>query len=278
MLVAAFQFDVRVGRVEENLAAVLDGLREAARAGCALVCLPEMWPTSFAAVSDPERRAELVAETERAFERVERLSEELGLVVAGSGFGARGDGALPANRLRVHDRGALALAWDKVHLFSPTAEPAAFSAGDEPPRAATTSVGRVAGLVCYDLRFGEVARAAAACEPDVLVVPAQWPSPRETHWRALVLGRAVECQCPVVAANRTGTERVGRRARALAFPGNSLVADAHGRALAEGSGREGLVAAELDPAEARRLRVRVPVRKDRREGLYAAWREVPGAP
>ena len=68
-----------------------------------------------------------------------------------------------------------------------------------------------------------------------------------------------------------GAERIGRRGLELEFPGNSLVADPHGRVLAEGAGENGLVSAELDLPLARELRRIVPVARDRRPELYAAW-------
>jgi predicted amidohydrolase len=102
-------------------------------------------------------------------------------------------------------------------------------------------------------------------------VSAQWPSTRAAHFRALVVGLAVLEQCFVVAANRTGVEAVGRRAMTLDFPGNSLIVDPHGTVLAEGHGEAGLVSAEVDLSLAREMRVRVPVAKDQRRDLFAAW-------
>lgn len=265
MLVAAFQFDVRRGAVEANLAEVESGLREAARAGVRLVCLPEMWPTSFCDVEPG-----ILAASAAALARVRQLAGELGLLVCGSAFGEAGGGR-PTNRLHVLDGGREILGYDKVHLFSPTAEAESFSAGAEPPATVTTDLGALSGVVCYDLRFGRLLRVPYLAGAEVLVVPAQWPTPRASHWRALVLGRAVEAQAFVVACNRLGTDLVGRRRLELVFPGNSLIADPHGRALAEGDGRRGLVVARLDLSEARRLRARVPVRRDERPELYAGW-------
>ena len=263
MRAGAYQFDVKRGEVEANLAEVERGLRLAARERVELVVLPEMWPTSFVA----EDAEAWLAATERALERVRELSGELELAVAGSAFGRGTPDERPRNRLTVFDRGELVLATDKVHLFSPTAEDETFSAGRELPPTLASRFGRLAGVVCYDLRFGVLLRAPYLERAEILVVPAQWPAPRATHWRALVLGRAVEHQAFVIGANRTGTDRVGRRRLELVFPGNSLVAGPDGTALAEGRGETGLVAAELDLDALRRLRRQVPVREDERSDL-----------
>lgn len=273
MRVAAFQFDVRRGDVAGNLAAVERGLLQAAERGIELVVLPEMWPTSFVAEGDPVEWQRL---TDAAVERVGALSRELGLVVAGSAFGTGRAGEPARNRLTLFARGERVLVYDKLHLFSPTAEGESFSAGDAlPPTVALAGPeprARLAGVVCYDLRFGPALRAPFLEQAEILVVPAQWPVSRATPWRALVCGRAAELQACVVAANRTGTDLVGRRRLALEFAGNSLVVGPDGAVLAEGRGADGLVEAELDLSAVRALRRAVPVRRDERPDVYGPTR------
>jgi omega-amidase len=270
MRVAAFQFDVRPGDVAANLAAVEAALREAAAAQIELVCLPELWPTSFPAGDGPTE--ELLAAGGAALERVRVLSAELSLVVAGSALGpACGPASLPTNRFHLFERGRLLARYDKVHLFSPTAEPEAFSAGEHPPPVVNTRLGRVAGAICYDLRFPELARVAFRGGAEALLVPAQWPTPRLVHWRALCVARAVEGQFAVVAANRTGSERVGRRGLELEFSGGSLIVAPGGEVLAEGGAAAGLISAQIDLEQGRRLRTRIPIAKDERPELYRRW-------
>lgn len=269
MRAAALQFDVRRGDPDANLAAVTAGLAAAARAGVELVCLPEMWATSFPG-PDTDLDAALV-ETRRAWEVVGEQAREAGLMVCGSGFGRVAPGARPTNRLRLIDGERVLLEYDKLHLFSPTAEPLSFSAGDRPPPTVEARGAQLSGLVCYDLRFPELCRVPFRAGCEVLCVVAQWPVARATHWRALVIGLAVSNQCFVVAANRTGRDVIGQRELVLEFPGNSLIVDPHGRVLAEGVGESGLVAAELDLGVGREYRRRVPVRRDSRDALYAEW-------
>jgi predicted amidohydrolase len=271
MRVAAFQFDVRRGDVQSNLATVEAGLRRAARAGLQLVVLPEMWPTSFIDVAEVDEA--WLGATEQALEHLRALTAELGLIACGSAFGRAAAREWPRNRLHVFERGQRVLAYDKVHLFSPTAEPESFSAGDAPPATVRTGIGSLSGIVCYDLRFGPLVRRTWLDGAEILCVSAQWPEQRSTHWRALVVGRAVECQAFVVAANRIGQDLIGRRRMELAFPGNSLIVDPHGHVLAEGRGEEGLVEAEVELQRMRDLRVRVPIQKDQRPDLYRAWEQ-----
>ncbi len=266
---AAFQFEPLANDVDHNLNEVERALRAAASAGMEFVGLPEMWPTSFVDVAG--RAEELVERTERALTQVELWSRELGLVVCGTAFGASGDPDRLFNRLHVIDRGERVSSYDKVHLFSPTAEPKHFVAGDLAPEVSETKVGRVAGGTCYDLRFPETFRPAFRAGVQILCVPAQWPDVRIVHWRALAVARAVENQCFVVAVNRTGSVKIGRRGKELRFPGHSLIVDPHGEILAEGDAERGLVTAQVDLEVARHMRVHVPIEKDERVALYARW-------
>jgi predicted amidohydrolase len=269
MRAAALQFDVRAGAVDENLRAVERGLLQAAERGVELVVLPEMWPTSFGIEGDAK---DWLATSAQALERVRALSRELGLSIAGSALAPGRDGEAPRNRLTLFVRGERVLLYDKLHLFSPTAEPASFSSGSSEPPTVATPLGRIAGIVCYDLRFALALRAPFQAEAEILLVPAQWPAARATPWRALVCGRAAELQAFVIAANRTGTEVVARRRMELSFAGNSILAGPDGSIRAEGQGQDGLVCADFDLAEVAAMRRAIPVRRDfrgvaRRQGI-----------
>jgi predicted amidohydrolase len=264
---AAFQFDVRIDEVEHNQAEVERGLREAVRAGCELVVLPEMWPTSFPTAET--RVDEALAATDRALSHVASLTRELPLVVCGSAFGRTA--GLPANRWHALENGRIVASYDKLHLFTPTAEEASFSAGSTAPPCVDTRAGRLSGIVCYDLRFPEVARALFHSGVEVTAVSSQWPDPRASHLAALCAGRAVETQCFVVACNRTGRARIGRRGMDLVFSGGSRIVDPEGRVLAQAGSEPELVVADVDLDLARTLRVRVPVAKDERRDLYGRF-------
>lgn len=277
MRIGAWQFDVRRGAIRANRDSAERGVAAAAEAGLDLLVLPEMWPTSFLSAGGPGADgAELtaaVAASEEAIAAVARRAADAGIALAGSAYGAAPGGGLPRNRFSLWIEGRCALAYDKVHLFSVTAEHLGFSAGDAPPRAASVGGLRAAGLVCYDLRFGPVVQAARVAGADLLLIPAQWPSPRASHWHALLAGRAVEAQAFVVGANRVGREELGRRRRELLFGGDSAIVGPDGEVLARGAGdgAEALVWAEVDPAQAAELRRQVRVVDDRRADLYSGW-------
>lgn len=80
-------------------------------------------------------------------------------------------------------------------------------------------------LVCYDLRFPVWSRSRD--DYDAHLCCASWPASRRDVWRTLLRARAIENQCFVAGANRTGRDPVSL------YSGDSVLLDCRGRALAE---------------------------------------------
>lgn len=60
-------------------------------------------------------------------------------------------------------------------------------------------------IICYDLRFPELARQLAMDGAQVMFVVAEWPTPRRRHWTSLQVARAIENQMYVVSSNNVGS-------------------------------------------------------------------------
>ena len=108
----------------------------------------------------------------------------------------------------------------------------------------------IGGLVCYDLRFPEVARQHAFLGARILVVSAQWPTVRLDHWKTLLQARAIENQVFVAACNgcgKTGGNDLG---------GNSMVVAPDGTILLEGGSNEEGRAVALRELDVEQLRNR----------------------
>ncbi len=99
---------------------------------------------------------------------------------------------------------------------------------------------KVAPLICYDLRFPELFREAAALGAELFVVIANWPSVRVDHWTTLLRARAIENLAYVVGVNRAGSDPHH------SYPGASLVVGPKGEVLAETGAEPGLLRAGLD--------------------------------
>ena len=252
---AAVQFNIALGDIESNLLHVTSTLRRLAQDGVELAVLPEMWGCGFAY----RELNNLARRTPELVDKLRELSRELSMVIVGSLPEAHGEKVF--NTAYLLDRGRLAGSYRKLHLFSLMGEDRALDSGDA-TLVAQTSVGKIGVMICYDLRFPELARKLALDGADIIVVPGEWPKPREEHWRTLLRARAIENQLFVIAANCCGV--VGK----LDFFGQSMLIGPKGELLAEGGYRTCEPAALLDPAEMASWRGSITCFQDRRPDCY----------
>ena len=117
-------------------------------------------------------------------------------------------------------------------------------------------------MICYDIRFCELARTYALKKADVLVVTSDFPNPRVNHWRTLLTARAIENQMFVVACNRVGPSPMGT------YCGHSLIIDPWGDIIAEGGDGEEIVTGSIDYTKTREVRDLIHMFRDRQPTLY----------
>ncbi len=253
--VAAVQFNIVVGDVDANVAYVRSALARVAAQGCNLAVLPEMWSTGYSY----RNLNELALRTPEILEELGRLSREHGMVIVGTLPEPHGDKV--CNTAYLLDKGELVGTYRKIHLFSMMGEDRSLHGGDS-WLVAETSVGRIGVVICYDLRFPELSRRLAVEGADILVVPAEWPKPRQEHWRALLRARAIENQLFVVAANCCGIQAK------LDFFGESMIIGSKGELLAEGGYESTELIATLDFESMENWRLQIPCFLDRKPECY----------
>jgi predicted amidohydrolase len=268
--IAAFPFDVRPGEVEANRKTVLEAVEQAGGRGAEVLVLPEKWTTSFLdSYSDAIRVA-----SEQALEEVHAVAARLDLTVIGSAPG--GDGAKPANELHFLGASGSLRPYRKRMLFSPTGEGRQVERGQTLPVAVQTPIGKVVGVVCYDLRFPEICRPALHEQADLFLCCAQWPWPRVPVFELMSRARAAENQVWTVSCNRAGEASLGGRGDAMKFPGMALVIDPLGNVEArtdDGS----LLIAEVDLASAAKVRKGVPLLRDLERAGFRPPLDPPGS-
>lgn len=259
MKLALVQMGVRLGEPAFNRSMAAERIQQAAEGGADTVVLPETWNLGFFPGEDLERLAEEEGGESRAL--LSRLAARFGINLVGGSLITKRMGKV-YNTAYVMDRsGAQIAAYDKIHSFSPSGEHRHFHPGDQ--LCTFRLDGVVAGLViCYDLRFGELARLLALQGAQILFVPAQWPGVRLEHWAILNRARAVENQVFVAGVNGCGA------AGALRYGGGSLLVDPLGEVLAEGGEEDAVLFGEADFSRTRAIRDAIPVFRDRRPALY----------
>ncbi len=252
---AAIQFNVKPGDVDANLTYVRAAILRVAGQGANLAVLPEMWSSGFSY----RNLNELALRTEGIVAELLDLSARHKMVIIGSMPEPNGDKVF--NTVYVVDNGKIAGVYRKMHLFSLLGEHNAFSGGDS-WLLADTSIGKIGIIICYDLRFPELSRRLALEGAEVICVPAQWPKPRQEHWRTLLRARAMENQLYVVACNACGL--IGK----LDFFGMSMIIDAKGYVLADAGEGEGEIYASLDMQVMNDWRAQIPCFNDRKPEIY----------
>ena len=94
--------------------------------------------------------------------------------------------------------------YDKRHCFAFGGEDKHYTAGNE-KKIAQVNGWKINLQICYDLRFPVWARQSNPNELyDVLLYVANWPTRRSYAWKSLLVARAIENQCYVIAVNRVG--------------------------------------------------------------------------
>ena len=183
----------------ESLASLLsDSAIPSNRTLC--IVLPEMFATGFS--MDFAKLAE-TPEQSPTLDFLSKLARQhQSAVLAGMVFNR--DGALTNDAVLIDSSGQVVGDYAKIHPFSPSGEKDAGSSGSW-VRTMPLGDWTLAPFVCYDLRFPEIFRLATPAA-ELLVVLANWPSPRVEHWVTLLRARAIENQAYVIGVNRSGSD------------------------------------------------------------------------
>ncbi|WP_254871062.1 carbon-nitrogen family hydrolase [Bacillus sp. Marseille-Q1617] len=252
------QMDITFGAPTENKKRVHQWVKEASEAGCNIVVFPELWTTGY----DLTRIGEIADEDAHDISAfLSELSSRYNIHIVGGSIASKTKEGI-SNTLLVSDcDGKIIKQYNKLHLFKLMDEHHYLLPGKE-DGSFTLMDTQMAGMICYDIRFPEWFRKHVIDGAKVVFVVAQWPAERITHWKTLLLARAIENQCFVIACNRSGSDPKNE------FGGNSLIISPWGEIIAEGTLYEELLTAEIDLNEVEEVRKKIPIFQDRRPDFY----------
>lgn len=199
-----------------------------------LYILPEMWNTGF--VTDPGNMTEY-GNTGHSLDWMKEFAAQGNCAICGTIATRSDDGKWFNRHYFVHPDLSICH-YDKRHLFAYGSENIHFTAGTKRTVAVYKGF-RFLLATCYDLRFPSWLRYKD--DYDAIILAANWPASRRDAWQILLRARAIENQCYVLAANRTGTD--GN----CTYSGDCCVIDAYGRTVAQCNGEaEQTITAEID--------------------------------
>lgn len=95
--------------------------------------------------------------------------------------------------------------YNKRHLFSYGNEHLHYSVGVQRQLLGYQDW-QLSPMICYDIRFPVWLRRTPNFNYDLMLVSANWPERRAYHWKQLLIARAIENQCFVIACNRVGND------------------------------------------------------------------------
>ncbi len=232
---ACVQFPIESGAPEKNIAQVTRLIDEHQPAPGTLLLLPEMWATGF----EYARTVELGRRTPNILAAMQQIAARHQTYLAGTLTAVPEEDSLPMNVLFLVGPEGVIGSLPKQHLFSFWQEDQYYQGGQAVPLM-TTPWGPLGGLVCYDLRFPELARRQVFAGCRLLVVSAQWPLARLDHWQTLLRARAIENQVYVAAANGCGVTGT------MEMAGHSMVIGPDGTVLQEAGTEASVISCSLD--------------------------------
>jgi N-carbamoylputrescine amidase len=280
---------------EANFAAAVKHVREAARLGANVICLPELFRAQYFCQREDIRLFDLAeAIPGPSTNQLGELARELRVAIVASLFERRAPGLYHNTAVTLNADGAIASVYRKMHIPDDPLyyEKFYFTPGDLGFQAVDTAFGRIGTLVCWDQWYPEGARLTALQGAEVLFYPtaigwhpaekAEFGAAQYDAWQTVQRGHAIANGVYVAGVNRVGVEHgevklpngellTNRAAGAgLEFWGGSFLADPFGRIVAKAShDGEEILLGEIDLALMEDTRRNWPFLRDRRIDAYA---------
>lgn len=223
-----------------------------------LYILPEMWNTGFITNPDSTLKDGILQQhcesSCHSLEWMKDIAAGKNCAICGS-IATRTDNGKWVNRHYFVRPDRTVSYYDKRHLFGYGGEHTHFTSGN------SRTVVEYNGLrfllaTCYDLRFPSWLRYND--DYDAIILVANWPASRQNAWQILLRARAIENQCYVLAANRTGADKN------CTYSGRSAIIDAYGMTVAQCNSKdEQTITAEIDAERLDKFRNKFRVLDDR---------------
>lgn len=264
--VAICQSDT-VGMPEDNIALIARMTEEAAQNGADVVVFPE---DSYYDVDAPRDHGEAPEPMDGRFVTKMRAIAQKNHVnlIPGSFERIAENGKYYNTSLFIDRSGEIIGQYDKIHLMKAMSyDESEFVEPGNKMAVFDTDIGCVGLMVCYDLRFPELARSMVQAGANIIFVPAFFPAgaplpPRTDHWDTLVNSTALLNLTYVVAVNQ-----YGKMSTEIPF-GRSCVVDPWGTVVAQCPNKVSIAYAELDMDYQEQVREKIGSWNNRRPDVY----------
>jgi N-carbamoylputrescine amidase len=268
--------------VEDNFAAALRGIHEAAARGAQIICTQELFLSLYFCQAEDHKHFELAEPVPGPTTDVLcALARDLGVVIVASLFERRTAGLYHNTAAIIDADGTMLGKYRKMHIPDDPLfyEKFYFTPGDLGFQAWDTKFGRIGVCVCWDQWYPEAARLTALRGAQILFYPTAigWhPSEKEKYgerhhnsWETIQRGHAIANGCYVAAPNRTGLE-TPEGGDGIEFWGQSFICDPSGQILDKApADSEAVLVTEVDFDTVDTQRTHWPFLRDRRIDAYS---------
>src|SRR5437899_1157076 len=244
---------------EKNFSRALDFIRDAAKKGARIVCLPELFRSQYFCQTEDHKNFELAEEIPgRSTSRLSELAGELGVAIVASFFEKRSAGVYHNTAAVIDADGKFLGKYRKMHIPDDPLyhEKFYFTPGDLGFQAWKTKSGKIGVCVCWDQWYPEAARLTALQGAEILFYPTaigwhpkekkEYGATQHNAWELIQRSHAIANGCYVCVSNRIGLEKpIG--GDGLEFWGQSFVAGTSGQILSRASlNKEEILLTQLD--------------------------------
>jgi deaminated glutathione amidase len=250
---------------QENLSKGVSLIQEAKRKGAELIAFPEFLMAFSPATQTAEELTQISESTEGPFVSALRDAAKAAnvAVVATIYETSTAPNRVYDTAVWIDARGNLASVYRKLHLYDAFGfkESDKFHPGVSVAPLVRSGDCQMGMMICYDLRFPEMARMLALEGANVFVAPSGWVQGdlKVEHWQTMIKARALENGCYLVAPDQVGNIYIG----------HSMIVDPLGRTLIDLGEKEGVEVIDLDSKLVNETRENLPLLKNRRTDVYA---------
>jgi deaminated glutathione amidase len=250
---------------EANLRKAVELIDDAKRKGAELIAFPEFLMAFSPASQSAEELARIAESAEGPFISTLRDAARTAAVAV---VATIYEVSTTPNRvfdtsIWIDQGGTVAAVYRKLHLYDAFGfkESDKFHPGTAIAPLVHSGECRLGMMICYDLRFPEMARMLALEGANVLVAPSGWVQGdlKVDHWQTMIKARALENGAYVIAPDQVGNIYIG----------HSMIVDPLGRTQIDLGEQEGLEIVELDLSLVKETRDKLPLLKNRRTDVYA---------
>ncbi len=250
---------------QANIRHAVAMIDEAASNGAQLVSLPEIFYYPYEL-----RGIRRVADQDsRSLDQMRDTAARHGIYLCTGSLAVRHDNGFGNTAYLISPSGEVVLEHSKAHLFDVDLDGLSFReslfiAAGKRVDVAQTPVATIGMLVCYDIRFPEMARTLALRGAEIIIVPAAFNIVTgPAHWHVVFRARAIENQVFVLAASQARIDGSPYEAY-----GHSMIVDPWGTVLSEAGEGEEIIFADVDAKRLDDTRRRLPLLSQRRPELY----------